>query len=601
MTRTIPTRRAWRRWIPGGLAVAALSVLLVGVAATPASAHADVERASPGAGAVLDRSPRTVKIWFTEAVDVRLGGMWVYDQRGARVATGKLRQPRPDRLVLPLERALDDGSYIVTWRAVSEDAHPIQGTWTFQVGDVATAPGDVDALADRLLAGQEADRSVAIGWAAARWTVLAAIALLVGGAVFGAVIWPPARDQRATRRVVTIGWIALSASTVVGAFLFGAYSRGGTLADAFDLGVLRDTLDTRFGIIWSGRLVLLLVSLALLRVLFACRPARERALPAWWLPVAAAVGVGLVSSPGLAGHASTGDHRVLALVTDAVHVGAMAIWLGGLVVLVSAVVSRSGPDDLRVVLSRFSRVAMICIASLVVTGAFQTWRLVGGLDALRDSEFGRILVIKLVAFAVLLAVATLSHEIVGRVLGIAAGTERVAVPAVRGAADGLDDPPGSAGPPSPDQGAQELRALKRSVWAEVALGAAVLLVTALLVNAAPPADRAAAIDTAAGVTIESRRVTLDITATPGTAGVNDVHVNTYSRAGTLLRVDAVEMSIAFPARDIAPLSVPLRELGPGHYFSPGLDIPLSGTWKVQVTVRLGPVDRVDLSGDLEIR
>ena len=40
---------------------------------------------------------------------------------------------------------------------------------------------------------------------------------------------------------------------------------------------------------------------------------------------------------------------------------------------------------------------------------------------------------------------------------------------------------------------------------------------------------------------------------------------------------------------------------PGHYLSPGLDIPLAGTWEIRSTVRTGPVDRVDLTGDLEIR
>ena len=139
------------------------------------------------------------------------------------------------------------------------------------------------------------------------------------------------------------------------------------------------------------------------------------------------------------------------------------------------------------------------------------------------------------------------------------------------------------------------------MWCEVAIGALVLVMTALLVNAAPPADLASARGGSTGVTIEHRQVTLDITATPGAAGLNDIRVDTYSPAGMSLAVDAVEMTMSLPTRGLAPLVVPLRELGPGHYLSPGLDVPVAGTWKVQATIRLGPVDRVDVTGDLGIR
>jgi copper transport protein len=277
----------------------------------------------------------------------------------------------------------------------------------------------------------------------------------------------------------------------------------------------------------------------------------------------------------------------------------MAVWLGGLVVLAAVGLRGTDPDAIRTVSRRFSRVALACVGVLVVTGAYQTWRLVGGLDALRDEEYGRILVIKLVVFAVMLVVASFSREIVQRIYGDAAP-----VPAVRGGALDLTDDAGVAtagGPADARAARREVARLRRSVWSEVALGALVLVVTALLVNAVPPADISGAGSATTGVTIEHPEVTLDVTATPGVAGLNDLHVSTYSPAGAPLDVAAVELTLALPGRGIAPLSVPLRELGPGHYLSPGLDLPLAGDWRLTATVRLGPVDRVDLAGDLPIR
>ena len=376
---------------------------------------------------------------------------------------------------------------------------------------------------------------------------------------------------------------------------FGAYSSGGTLGDVVSIDGLRATLDTRFGHVWIARVGLLIVAFPLTRMLFTRRRESDEPMPTWWYGVAGVVGVALVCTPGLAGHAAAGDHRLLALVVDAVHVGAMCVWLGGLTVLAVAVLPSRVLDEMRIAVPRFSRVAIGCVIALVITGVIQSWRLVGGLDALRDSEFGRILVVKLVVFALLLVVATLSREIVDRLLV-------PTIPVVRGGAVDLDTT--SAAPPSgptPRETRRELSALRRAVWAEVALGAAVLMVTALLVNAAPPSDSANAATGAQGVTLRSSSVVVDITASPGNAGVNDVYVTTYSPSGTPLSVTTVEVTIALPDRGIAPIAMPLRALSPSRYFSPGFEIPLAGRWTVAVTVRLGPVDRVDLTGTLEIR
>jgi len=599
MARAIPTRNATRRARGALLAVTALvALLLAGPFAGAAGAHASVIEVRPGPAEVLTESPPKVEVWFTSGVDVRLGGLTVYDANGDRIPTGTLRQPTPDHLVVPITEDLDDGSYIVTYRTVSEaDAHTMSGTWTFQVGDAATATADVDAVAAGLLAGQRADRAVAVGWGVARWAVYASLALLVGGVVFGAAIWPRARDARATRRIIAAGWIGLFASTLLGLLLYGAYSRGGALVDAIDPDVVRDTVDTRLGTVWVVRLLLLVLALPLLRVLFAHRPAPTARLPRWWTSAAVALGAVLVCTPALAGHASTGDWQLLARAADGLHVAAMAIWLGGLVVLAAVVLRADDVDGIRGASRRFSRVAIACVGVLVVTGAFQTWRLVGGLSALRDDEYGRILVVKLVAFAVLLVVASFSREITQRVLP--------AVPAVRGGALDLADrdlpdaPDATDARDGTDPGRERTR-LRRSVWGEVAIGALVLALSAMLVNSAPPAD-AEASDPATSVTIEQKDVTLVVTATPGAAGFNDVRVNTYSPDGAPLDAATVEMTIALPARDVAPMAVPLRELGPGNFFPPGIDIPLAGRWDVRATIRLGPVDRVDVTGTLVIR
>jgi len=595
--------------------VAALAVLvlvaggaLIGPLAGPAAAHASVVATAPGPAEVVERPPTSVSVEFTEAVDPRLGGVVVYDGRGLRVGSGRVRQPTPERLVLPLRGDLGDGTYIMTWRVVSADGHTVQGTSTFRVGFGGAAPEDVSALAAGLLAGQRADPSVAFAWGFTRWAVFAGLALLVGGAVFAAAVWPPARDARATRRIVLAGWVGLTLATAVGIPLFGAYSRGGGPTEILDPGVWRDAKATRLGTIWLVRLGLLVIAFGLLRVLVRARPADRVGLPRGWWPVAAVVGLALVSTPGLAGHASTGDLPALAVVADAAHTAAMAVWIGGLVVLAATVLPGRTVARMQPAIDRFSRVALVSVGVLVVTGTYQSWRLLGGFAALREDDFGRLLVVKIVCFGAMVVVASFSREIVARFDGAAPAAEPVGagrrargpLPVVRGAAVDLAErpPDDAAGAPDP---AREVRRLRRSVGLEVVLAALVLAVTALLVNTSPPADGAAFREGVAGVRVEDPQVTFDLTVLPGRAGINDLHVTTFSPAGTPLPVAAVELRLALPARDLPPLVVPLRQLAPGHYLSPGLDIPFAGAWRVEATIRITAVDRVDLTGILKIR
>jgi copper transport protein len=261
-----PTFRRACGAVLGGVALAI--VLGAGPWMGVAGAHASVVEVRPNAAEVLERSPRSIHIWFTEGVNARTGDVVIYDSNGDRVPTGSLRRPEPDHFALEIDGELADGSYIVTWRGVSEDTHRLQGTWTFQVGDASASPDAVQSLAGRLLSDQRADRAVSIGWAVARGIVYGSLALLVGATVFATVIWPRAGASRLTRRLLLGGWIGLVVSTIVGALLFGAYSTGGDLVDALDPDLVRDTLDTRFGVVWMIRLCLLVAAAPLLWVRF---------------------------------------------------------------------------------------------------------------------------------------------------------------------------------------------------------------------------------------------------------------------------------------------------------------------------------------------
>ena len=578
-----------------------LVVVLLGVATSPASAHSALESTDPAAGAVLDSAPDAIRLTFTEPVTVALGGVRVFDSEGDPVATDPPTKPANNEVRVGVRSALADGSYVVTWRVTSADTHPVQGAYTFQVGSAANATSrEIDALSDRLLAGQDGAGVVGAAWGVTRWLAFAGIAVLVGGVCFGVAVWPRARDLGATRRIVWASWTVLTVATVVGFALQGPYASGRGLGDAFDPAVWRDVADTRFGLVWLARMVLLAVAFVLLRVWFAHRPAAEFPVPRWWLVAAGVVGLGIVASPALAGHSAAGDHRILATLASTVHVGAMAVWIGGLAMLGAVALRGSDIDEPRTVVTRFSRIATWCVVVLIATGAFQTWRDVRNLDGLRDTDFGRILTIKLVVFAVMVLLAVFSRDFVQRCYRRAPAVRADAVPVVAGGADGHGDRTLEAAELDEEERRREWRNLRRSVWAEFLVGLAVLGVTAVLVNATPAVFGTERTDGAAAVSLRSPQVVVDITASPAVAGRNDVHVSTYSRAGGPLDVPEITVNFSLPSRDIAPIDVPLRRLGPGHYLSPGFDIPIAGEWRATAKARLTEVDQVTLTGTLPI-
>lgn len=591
--------QSWRRLARHAAVALASGSLLVLLLASPASAHASLLQSDPAPGAVLQGPPKTIALSFSEPVDASFGAVRVYDSESARVDRGGVETANNVvRLRLP---DLDDGSYVVTWRVTSADSHPVSGAFTFQIGAAgnATSP-KVQGLAQRLLNQESGDRVVGAVYGVTRWLLFAGLALLIGGAAFGVLVWAPARASARARRWAWGGWTAALVASVAGFLAYGPYAAGLGPGDAFQSGLLDETLNTRLGEVVVVRVALLLLAIPVLRALFARDGAAPRRVARWWLGAGALLAVMLAATPGLSGHASTGDWVTVAIGTDTIHVLSMAVWLGGLVALASVLVPGRSVEELDHTLPRWSRVALVCIGAVVATGAFQTWRQVGSLEALRGTESGRMLIVKLVLFAVILVLAAFSREIVLRLFP-PLRFDRRDVPVIAGGAD--DDPEPDVTPEDvAEYETYELRNLHRSVWGEVMVALAVLVVTALLVNAPPAKTALAQPGTvgAIGLTLKTDKVWVDVTMTPGRRGANVLHVSTLTPEGRPKQVKELTVKLSFPKRKIASIDVPLRLLSDDHYIASGFNVPIAGTWRVTAKVVVSEFVELTLRGEFDV-
>jgi copper resistance protein D len=108
------------------------------------------------------------------------------------------------------------------------------------------------------------------------------------------------------------------------------------------------------------------------------------------------------------GHASSAPDHQLAVVTAALHVGAAALWVGGL----GAVLALAAPHRrlLDVVLPRFSLLATGCVIAVAVTGLLNAQVRLESWGALLTTGYGRLVVAKSVALVLVAALGGLARR-----------------------------------------------------------------------------------------------------------------------------------------------------------------------------------------------
>jgi copper transport protein len=556
--------------------------LLAGLGlAGPASAHATLVSTDPAEGARLQAAPTEVTLEFDEAVSLGAGYARVQNGAGDRVDTGS-PSVEDGVLTIPLRSDLPDAGYLVSYRVVSADSHPISGTYSFVVGDgelvasgASSGEGDVDPV-------------VAVALPVSRWIGFGGVALAIGIPVLALICWPAGWASTRLRRLASIGSGAVVVSAVLVLLLQGPYAAGSGLGSTFDPALLGATLDSGTG--WAA-LLRFFLGAALYLLL---RPSWRRGSvpPRLDTGVAAAIAFGLVLGTAATGHPVAGPWPVLATLIAMAHVGAMAVWLGGLAGLLAALVRSSTPaEEVATGLSRFSQLAFGSVVVLVVSGILQAVREVASPTALVTTTYGWLLVLKVCLVLLALAAAGVSRVWVQQRLGVhrSRPPRKRSLTAHAFAASEAEETAADTRRRAQSESATEhLPALRRSLLVEVVLAAVVLAVTSVLV-ATPPAR--SAVSQPVDVTLPlqggaGEQGSVQISVDPAQPGPNILHIYLFDDAGSLTQPAGIEVALTEPAQELGPIDVDLVPAGPGHYSGDGMTIPTAGTWTLTVTVRL---------------
>ncbi|MDP5182346.1 copper resistance protein CopC [Blastococcus sp. BMG 814] len=572
--------------------------------AGPAAAHATLVATTPGEGARVDTAPDEVTLQFTEGVSLGAGYARVLGADQQRVDAGNASVDG-GVVTIPLRGGLPDGGYLVTYRVISADSHPVSGAFSFAVGDgELLAAGTADA-------GAATDPVVGTLLPVTRWVGYAGLALALGVPVLVAVCWPAGRGSARLRGMATGGAAAVAVSALAGFLLQGPYAAGTGLGAVADPALLGATARTGVGWGALARVVLALALLLVLRRAWRAATGPGRGTTA----LVAALGGGLVLATAAVGHPVAGRWPVLAVLVAAVHAGAMAVWLGGLAGLLAAAVRPGAePAAVAAALPGFSRLAFGAVVALVVSGVVQSVREVASPTALVETTYGRLLAVKLLLVVVLLAAAGISRVWVQQRLGIRRPRSRRTT-TVHAFASGVAP---ERAEPAPEEvaaaaerdrvqagaAAEHLPALRRSLLVEAVLAAVVLALSAVLV-ATPPARTALAQPVEVVLPLQggsgSTSGSLQVQVEPARPGENSLHVYLFDEAGRLTQPADIRVTLTERSQQIGPLDVALQPAGPGHFVGDGMTIPGAGTWTLTATVRLDEFTALTAATDFPVR
>ncbi len=552
--------------------VAALALLLP---AAPASAHATLLSTDPANGAIVDTAPSEVTFTFSEPVGISLGKVTVIDPDGKQVQSGKLLQRKKTQATIALKNGLRQGTFLVSYRVISADGHPISGGFTFSIGapsKQATAvtgseEADVDPLVRALLS-------------AGKFVGYAGVALLGGAVLMLVALWPRRLDVKGPSRLAWTGWGLLAGGTLLALLVQVPYSTGGTLAD-FAFSDLTATAATVVGKAQVIRIGLLVGGSTLL-----WRVTKGKPLGTVEWGLLASFGVALLFTWPFAGHAWASPGRLLSIPADAVHVGAMAVWIGGLVVLARYLLPAAKPDEMAVILPVWSRWATYSVVALAFTGTIEALLEIGTLDALVSTTYGRLVIAKVVGLAAILSVAAFARAWV---------RQRYPVTV----AHALDED----APDETDETEPGPKQLRSRIIVEIALAVLVIGVATALVQTTPgrtAATAAAPQDLPFNAIVETSTLRLQIDMTPAKRGNNTMHLTAFDKAGKPIRVVEWKATIALESKGLESVEIPLLAITENHVVGE-VQLPVAGEWELKATVRTSDVDQVTVDRKIRVK
>jgi copper transport protein len=509
--------------------------------------HAVLVATSPAAGAVLGQAPQEIALRFDEPVQATT--LRLFDPSGQVLKT-VVRADQNDSLHLALPRdTAAAGTYVLNWRVLSQDGHPVAGRLEYSIGKISQPPASV-------LARTSVARDVAI-WLT-RWLIYLCLFAVGGAALF-----------RIRFRDCEQGWVRLPALLGLVLLPVDLALQGTELLDVpwtalFSMAPWRVALSS------AHVLTLGLMALGFLAGLVSLRVTRAGLLWLWALASALLPGVALAVGGQVAGAYPWVARPLMVL-----HVLIAMIWVGALLPLYRLLHAQASarPDPRRpserwpgLALNPFAWVLLVALP-LILSGLVLGFLRLGRVSGLLHTNYGNVLLAALILAAVLFFVAARNRW-------------RLAAPGLR-------------------ESLQARARARRGLGTELILAAGLLSVVSLWHFAPPPQDQVIVNEPSGPiVSLENRAVRALVELPLLAAGPWRIEV--ISIDGAPLNPQRVALTLGNPGAGVEPVEYIALRQPDGRW---RVDLPAlsaAGQWHVRVDVWVGDFEQVTLQGNVTL-
>jgi copper transport protein len=550
-----------RRGRAGFVAAAAAAALALPAAA---AAHAGLVHTVPTASVVVNRPPPLVQLTYTEAVEPRFATISVTDAAGTQETAGAPRRSAadPKTLVVPV-RHLGPGWYLVYWRVISVDGHPVRGAFTFAVGP---NPGPAPQFRIPSISETAATPRLIAARSVVFVSLMAAIGLFLLRIATARPVVRRVPETRLRALSIAFGVAAVVALISIPVYVLMATAQF-ALRSTFAIGALVPLFrDSAFGRGYTDlELVFALFVAAAGLALWVDRPERgQRSIAELVSVIGALAGAAAVLLvPGLAGHAAQTSPRGASVLFDWLHLAAGSIWVGGLIgllVLWSSFPAARRTAGLAVCVPRFSNTAFVSVLVLIGSGIGASLIHFPTFASLWQTSYGQALLVKigLLSAAMLLASVNLLRT-------------RPRLLAYRD---------------RPELGPGAASLLRRLVAGEVLLVVSALTAAAVLSSLAPPAKALAKEGGASArvgpgpvaETVDKNGYHVVVRVAPNRAAVRNSFQLSVTRNGRPVRGAEIVSGFTMLDMEMGTQSYAMKETAPGVYVRSVPALVMVGHW-----------------------
>ncbi|MCQ6278848.1 copper resistance protein CopC [Bacillus sp. EB600] len=512
------------------------------------SAHAYIIKSFPADNQNLNQPPKKISIEFNEEIQPAFYSFHVFDRNGKRVdkGNGHIRNNNSRVIEASLKPGLPAGIYNISWKVVSGDGHPVDGVIPFEIGSASKN--------NPVLKSKTTGYIPHLDLIIIRWAQYISSSIYVGMLFFYLCILPrgslrSASIEKRYRKIVNFAYILLCLSILVSLPLQAVIQVNLSWMEVWNPSILKALLlNSSFGKVWLVQFTVLV----LLAILSSRSFAKKSPLSLW---ISFVLGISLLAGKAITSHASTATNKYLAITMDTLHLVSASIWIGSIIAMVTLLPLRKkeeGKVFFRGLIHLYFPWGVLTVLVLAATGVYSSFLYVPTFNSLFHTNYGRLLVGKVILFVILLVFA-FRNSLKGR----------------KGSGYGW----------------------KALLWGEVITGFVVLAVAVILTNL--PTAMSAPGPFNGTKTVENNH-TISLKIGPNVSGPNRFNVIVKDNNGKpITNIEQASLTFTSKEMDMGENTITIQKVKNGQFQIQGMYLNMAGRWNVHVHVLTRSLDSLD--------